>query len=53
MQIAAQTHYIPVMQEVTSALQIQGQKLTTQREAIQTQTLIQVAIQTQVVIQFK
>ena len=47
MQIAIQTDQSPVVQEVSSAMQIQDMKLGCQKRVVQTQTAIQTAIQTQ------
>ena len=51
MQTAAQTYQLPMVQVVSSARQIQGQKLASLKGAGQTQAVIQIAIQTQAVIQ--
>ena len=53
MQIAVQTDQLPVVQEVSSAMQIQDQKLVSLKGAVQTQTAIQTAIQTQIVIEIQ
>ena len=46
MQIAVQTHQLSIVQKVDSAMQKLGQKLVSQKEGAQTQTVIQTAIQT-------
>ena len=51
MQIAVQTYWLSMTQEVGSDMQIQGQELVSQKEVVQTQTAIQTATQTKAVIQ--
>ena len=53
MQIAVQTDQLPVVQEVSSAMQIQGQKLMDQKGTVKKETEIQTGIQKQAVIHIK
>ena len=47
----SKTVQLPMVQEVTCAMQIQGQKLVSKKGAVQTQTAVQTAIQVQAVIE--
>ena len=40
MQIAAQTHKLPMVQKMSSTMEIKGQKLASYKEPVQTQTTI-------------
>ena len=42
--IAVQIHQLPIMQAVASTIQIQGQKLANQEDAVQTQIAEQVKL---------
>ena len=51
MPTAVQTHQLSVMEDVDSPIHIQGQKMVSQEEAVQTLIASQTAIQTQAKIQ--
>ena len=51
MQTAVQTHQLHMVQEVSSTVTIQSQKLVSQKGAVHTKTAIQTVIQTQAVLQ--